>query len=94
MRRFSHEFLNPDLQENQIKMEEFNDLPEFESNAESGNQLVFSKQYNVKIGGFGESNMVKTYYCSLKVSELKSDFLTFEKLTEDKTMFGTYLSGD
>jgi len=55
-----------------------------ESLGKSPIEIVLSNQYEVNVGGFADSIYgIKTYYCSLKVSELKEDITTFKKLTQD-----------
>lgn len=45
--------------------------------------LILSNQYEVKRGGFGKlGEGLETYFCSLKVEDLKDDIITFKKLTE------------
>ncbi len=52
--------------------------------ASSAESIVLSNLYEVKKGGFGDTNSIVTYACTLKVKNLKEDITTFKKLTEDK----------
>lgn len=64
---------------------------QFEENLDLGEEvhlaksLLLSRVYSVKIGGFGVSDGILAYYCSIPVQFLQSDISTFEQLTEDKS---------
>lgn len=68
--------------------DEENILDDFESIQNSGkanNEQLLSNVYAVKIGGFGDIDLVRTYLCSLKVEELEQDIQFYETLSNEKS---------
>jgi len=66
-------------------MDELDDLKNIEESSKNIENIDFSNIYNVRIGGFGESSKLKTYFSSIKVKHLKEDLDLYETLTKDKT---------
>jgi len=69
-------------------MEDYNELEDFDSIESEGvekESIDFSNIYNVKIGGFGDQNGLKTYFGSLSVDNLEQDILFYETLSKDKS---------
>lgn len=63
-------------------------LDDFDSIEKSGSvkyELLLSNVHAVKIGGFGDIDLVKTYLCSLRVEELEQDIQFYETLSNEKS---------
>jgi hypothetical protein len=67
-------------------MENFIDnIDDFEKSVIKESDIIYSNLYPVRIGGFGVDDNIVTYNCSVKLSNLKKDVDTYEKLTADKS---------
>ncbi|WP_324755574.1 ParB N-terminal domain-containing protein [Sphingobacterium thalpophilum] len=66
-------------------IDEIDDFDSIEAGGLSNNNIEFSNVYNVKIGGFGDPNGLKTYLGSLKVEDLENDVDFYETLSKDKS---------
>lgn len=65
--------------------DELDELNDIENEGSSNNELTLSNVYNIKIGGFGTESAIKTYLCTVKVSDLQEDISFYETLTKDKS---------
>lgn len=65
--------------------DELDELDEIEKQGASEQELTLSNVYNIKIGGFGTTNSIKTYLCTVKVDDLEDDIEFYETLTKDKS---------
>lgn len=66
-------------------LNEIDDFEEIESSGRLKEDLTLSNIYNVKIGGFGDKELVKTYLATLTVDELEQDISVYETLSKDKS---------
>ncbi len=66
-------------------LNELDDFNEIEKQGKLKHELTLSNIYHVKVGGFGDINIVKTYIASLTVDELEQDVSVYETLSKDKT---------
>lgn len=64
---------------------ELDELGDIENGGASQAGLVLSNVYNIKIGGFGGPDSIKTYLCTVKVGDLEQDISFYETLTRDKS---------
>ncbi|MBK9800912.1 MAG: hypothetical protein IPP56_14705 [Bacteroidetes bacterium] len=65
-------------------IDEINDFKDIEKSGKLNNELDMSNIYNVKIGGFGDVDFVRTYLTTLTIEELEKDVDVFETLSKDK----------
>lgn len=63
---------------------EINDLDKIESDGVTSSKIEMSDIYAVKIGGFGSSDSIKTYLCSMNLNQLENDIIFYENLSNDK----------
>lgn len=63
---------------------ELDDFDEIEKSGRLNDDLNFSNIYNVKVGGFGDVEVVRTFLTSLTVEELEQDISVYETLSKDK----------
>ena len=66
-------------------MDELDDFDDIESSGTDNNSLELSNVFNIKIGGFGNTDDLKTYFGSISVDELEEDISLYETLTKDKS---------
>lgn len=65
-------------------LNELDDFNEIEKSGKLKDDLTISNIYNVKIGGFGNPEIVRTFLASLTVDELEQDISVYETLSKDK----------
>ena len=65
--------------------DEIDDLDAIEAGGKANEEVTLSNVYSIKVGGFGENNLITTYLASVKVKDLKEDIDFFENLTKDKS---------
>lgn len=65
-------------------LNELDDFKEIEKSGKLRDDLTLSNIYNVKIGGFGNPEIVRTFLASLTVDELEQDISVYETLSKDK----------
>lgn len=68
-----------------MELNELNDFKEIEEGGRLKDDLNLSNIYNVKVGGFGDIEIVKTYLTSLTIDELEQDISVYETLSKDKS---------
>ncbi|WP_298247933.1 DNA sulfur modification protein DndB [uncultured Christiangramia sp.] len=66
-------------------MDELEDFEDIESSGTNDDSLDLSNVFNIKIGGFGDSDDLKTYFGSISIDELEEDISLYETLTKDKS---------
>ena len=68
-----------------MPLNEIDDLDNLESSGSEEISLDLSNVYNIKLGGFGNDDNIRTYIASAKVKNLKDDLDLYETLTKDKS---------
>jgi len=65
--------------------DELDDFESIEGSIDDNNQIDLANIYNIRIGGFGESSDLRTYFSSVKIKHLQEDLDLYETLTKDKS---------
>ena len=68
-----------------MPLNEIDDVDNLESSGSEEISLDLSNVYNIKLGGFGNDDNIRTYIASAKVKNLKDDLDLYETLTKDKS---------
>ena len=68
-----------------MNMDELDDFQSIEESGTDSNSEELSNVFQIKIGGFGNSGKLRTYFGSAKVDDLFEDISLYETLTKDKS---------